>query len=155
MFKYKVRPAGVADFTAVYKMNERILDSKVSKKEAERVYRNTLMDAEQAVLVIIHSGNAVGYIHAIQITNLIGEMYTEIIGIAVYDYYVDKKACTELVNAVVKWSAQMLSKSVRINAYSSGLKQKLLDIGFCGNDCGSLEKIIISERKNHYERMYT
>lgn len=82
-------------------------------------------------------------------------MYTEIIGIAVYDYYVDKKACTELVNAVVKWSAQMLSKSVRINAYSSGLKQKLLDIGFCGNDCGSLEKIIISERKNHYERMYT
>lgn len=43
MFKYKVRPAGVADFTAVYKMNERILGSKVSKKEAERVYRNTLI----------------------------------------------------------------------------------------------------------------
>lgn len=50
MFKYKVRPAGVADFTAVYKMNERILDSKVSKKEAERVYRNTLMDADQAYI---------------------------------------------------------------------------------------------------------
>lgn len=155
MFRYKVRPAGVADFTAVYKMNERLLGSAVPKKVAERVYRNTLMDADQAVLVIIHSGHAVGYIHARQVTNLLGEIYTEIAGIAVYDYYVDKNACTELVNAAVKWSAQMLSASVRINEYSVGLKKKLLDIGFRENDRGGLEKIIISERKNHYERMYT
>lgn len=155
MFRYKVRPAGVADFTAVYKMNERLLGSKLPKRDAERAYRNTLMDADQTVMVIIHSGNAVGYIHARQITNLLGEMYTEIIGIAVYDYYADKNACTELVNAVVKWSAQMLSSSVRINAYSGGLKEKLLNIGFRENERGGLEKIITSERKNNYERMYT
>ena len=154
MFKYRIRPAGVKDFAAVYKMNERLLGSTITKNDAERVYRSTLMDADQTVLVIIHSGNAVGYIHARQVTNLLGEMYTEIASIAVYDYYVSRNACTELVNAVVKWSAQMLSSSVLIYSYSDELKEKLLDIGFRENR-GGLEKIIISERKKYYERMYT
>lgn len=154
MFKYTIRPAGVKDFTAVYKMNQRLLGSTLPKSDAERVYRSTLMDADQTVLVIIHSGNAVGYIHARQVINLLGEMYTEIVSIAVYDYYIGRNACTELVNAVVKWSAQMLSSSVLIYSYSDELKEKLLDIGFRENR-GGLEKNIISGRKNHYERMYT
>ncbi len=155
MFKFKVRPASVADFAAVYRMNERISGKSVPKKEAEKAYGNTLMDAAQAVFVIIHSGNAVGYIHAIQIIGLLGEMHTEILDIVLYDYYVDKNACTELVNAVLKWSEQMLSESVHINTASDVIKQQLLDNGFCGSDRRGLDKITLSERKNIYERMYT
>lgn len=150
-----MRPASVADFAAVYRMNERISGISIPKKEAERAYKNTLTDAAQAVYVIIHSGNAVGYIHAIQVTSLLGEMHTEISDIVVYDYYVDKNAYTELVNAVLKWSEQMLSKSVLINTASNVIWRQLLDNGFCGSDRKGLDKIILSERKNIYERMYT
>ncbi|MBD5129184.1 MAG: hypothetical protein HDT43_04595, partial [Ruminococcaceae bacterium] len=145
-----IRPAGVADFTAVYKMNERLLGSVIPKSIAETVYRSAITDAAQTVLVIMHSGNAVGYIHARQVADLLGAMHTEIVSIAVYDYYINRSAYTELVNAVLKWSAQMLSSSVRI---CGGLKEQLLDIGFCENGC--LEKNIMVERKDHYERMYT
>lgn len=154
MYKYKVRPAGIADFAAVYRMNERILGISISKNKAEKAYKKTLMDASQAVFVAIHSGNAVGYIHAAQITSLFGEMHTEILNIAVYDFFVDKNAYAELVNAVLKWSGQMLSESVHINTASDVIRQELLDNGFCGSDRRGLEKII-SERKNIYERMYT
>ncbi|MCM1164880.1 MAG: GNAT family N-acetyltransferase [Lachnospiraceae bacterium] len=151
MFKYKVRPASVADFPALRKLKERLYGSPITKSRVEAVYKNTLADAGQAVFVAVHSGNVVGYIHARQVTALFEERYTEIAEIAVYDYYADKNACSELVSAVEKWSAQMLSSSVRINVHDGKQMEMLLNIGFHGSRRGGLEKIIYSERKNCYE----
>ncbi|MDE7362558.1 MAG: hypothetical protein K2N38_11570 [Oscillospiraceae bacterium] len=113
MFGYTVRPAGIADVQYVYRMNTKLLGSALSEKQSEKAFRSILFDAEQTVLLVIHSGNAVGYIHAQQVNNLYEEMHTRIVSFAVYEYYLDKKAVDELVKAVEQWSRQMLSAFVR------------------------------------------
>lgn len=135
MFCYTVRPAGIADARCVYKMN-RLLGSELSEEQSEKSFRNILNDSEQTVLLIIHSGNAVGYIHARQVNNLYEETHTHIVSLAVYEYYRDKNAADVLVKAAEQWSRQMLSAFVR--SYCAELK----NFGYRESAPGRLEKTL-------------
>lgn len=136
MFGYTVRPAGIADAQYVYRMNVRLLGSALSEEQTERAFRSILLDAEQTILLIIHSGNAVGYIHVRQVNNLYEETHTEIVSFAAYEYYRDKNAVSELVKAAEQWSRQMLSAFVR-----SGCVE-LKNLGYRETVPGRMEKYL-------------
>ena len=145
MFKFTVRPAGIADFTAIYKLNSLILGSKLETEAAERVYRNILSDPEQILFAVIHSGNVIGYTHVRQVNNLFEERYSEIVSIAIYDYYLDKNADSELLGAAGKWSEQMLSNKIIFsrNAGKSVSSSSLLKNGFGEYALEGYEKILL------------
>lgn len=142
MFNYTVRPAGIADTAAIYRMNVKLFGAALSEERAAKAYRDILIDAEQIILAAVHSGNIVGYIHARQVCGLTEEMHTEVIGIAAYEYYLDKNARSELIAAMVQWSAQILSRFVRFRTgvYDEKLKTELLKAGFREAAHGSLER---------------
>lgn len=136
MFDYTIRPAGVADAQYVYRMNVKLLGSALSEEQTEKAFRDILSDAEQTILLIVHSGNAVGYIHARQVNNLYEETHTEIVSFAAYEYYRDKNAVGELVKAAEQWSRQMLSSFVRSD------RIELINFGYRETAPGRAEKIL-------------
>lgn len=135
MLRYKVRPAGIADAKYVYKMNVRLNGTSLTETQSKGIFRDIIIDADQTILLIIHSGNAVGYIHARQVNNLIDARHTEIVSFAVYEYYRERNALRELVNAVEQWSRQMLSLFVRSD------RIELKEFGYHVTAHGRVEKI--------------
>jgi len=154
MFNYTVRPAGLGDSVAIYKLTVKMLGSKLTFDDMEDIYRNILIDPMQTILVAVHSGRIVGYIHARQVNNLYEEVHTEVEGYALYDYYRERGADKALFCALEKWSVQMTSRKivVGLDAANSETVKNLLEIGFrelapVGN-CSANETLPKDEAKN-------
>lgn len=144
MFKYNVRCAKCGDAASVYNLSAKILGSKLDRESFDAVYRSVLNRPEQTVLVVIHSGRIVGYIHARQVNNLYEEAHTEVEGYALYEYYRENNAAGELFGALEKWSVQMVSKKIvlKFGAYTPDVKGYLLENGFRESAPGCYEKYL-------------
>ena len=145
MFQFTVQSANHSNVEAVCKISRKVLNSPLQIERMRRIYVEIIEDIEQIVMIAVHAGKAVGFIHAHRVNDLLCGTYSEISNVALLPYYQRRGAGTLLVLGVEQWSRQMITPDLKciLKSENEAVAALLKGCGYVENGLGAFEKTIV------------
>ncbi|MDE6726684.1 MAG: GNAT family N-acetyltransferase [Oscillospiraceae bacterium] len=145
MFRFNIMAAKHSNAKEVCKISQKVLGAEMPFEKMKTLFVEIIEDIEQIIMIAVHSGHTVGFIHARIVRDLVRGRYTEIVGIALLPYYRNRGCGISLIFAAEQWSSQMLVNKLQCNLKSDNeaVKSLLKKCGYLENGLEAFEKTIL------------
>lgn len=145
MFRFNIMAAKHSNAKGVCNVAQRVLGAELPPEKMQKLFVEIIEDVEQIIMIAVHSGHTVGFVHARIVRDLVCGRYTEIVGIALLPYFRKRGCGISLMFAAEQWSSQMLVNKLQCNLKSDNetVKSLLIKCGYLENGLGAFEKTIV------------